>query len=182
MSQANELDELVKKMEGASLRRGGGSYIKGEGVFEVELISTMRKMGFNKAFTQRDKELFIAEFKIVSVTSTDENVVKGHVPGSTASWTCKDPSEGGAGDVQSFCIALLGKDPRTVKDTDTVARNQAALMALAAMGYAAAFEKIGIPENWFVGKRVSLETKIVMTKNNTPFTKHIWSPVATAAA
>lgn len=180
----SELDDLVKKMNSGSLRRGGGNYIKGEGVFEVEVISTTRKMGFNKTFTVRDKEMFIAEFKILKVTSNDENVLKSHVVGSTASWTCLNPSEptAGAGDVQSFCIAVTGTDPRTVKDEDANARNQAALLALAAMGYAEAFAKIGIPVDFFVGKRLILETKAVKTKADKDFTKHIWSPAPKAAA
>lgn len=163
-------EDKVKKIQGAQARSGGGNWIKGEGLFEVEILSTLRKMGFNKAFTVRDKELFIVEFRILSSTMDE------HKPGSTASWTCKDPSEGGAPDVKGFCIALTGNDPRSVKETDDQAQKQAALLALAAMGEAEAFGVLGISEDFFVGKRVHLETKMITTKGGTPFTKHIWSP------
>lgn len=177
---SNDVDELIKKMRSAPRRSGGGNYIKGEGLFEVEMISTMRKMAWNKDFTVRDKELFIAEFKIISASSANQQVIDAHVPGTSASWTCKDPSAGGASDVQSFCIALLGVDPRTVKESDEKALNQATLLALAAMGYEEALKRVGIESSWFVGKRLVLETKVTQTKKNTDFTKHFWSPVSKA--
>lgn len=163
-------EDKVKKIQGAQSRAGGGNWIKGEGLFEVEVLSVKRMMGFNSTFTVRDKELFIAEFRILSSTHPDHKV------GSTASWTCKDPSEGGAGDVKAFCIALTGHDPRSVKETDEKAQYQAALLALAAMGEDEAFKMLNIPEDFFVGKRVHLETKTTTTKALKPFTKHIWSP------
>ncbi len=169
-------DEQVEKMKKAGLRRGGGNWIQGEGLFEVKILSTIRKMGFNKTFTVRDKELFIVEFEILK--STNDN----HKPGSTSSWTCKDPSEGGSGDIKCFALAASGTDPRSVKETDDEAQNLASLLAFAAMGEAEAFKRLELPEDFFVGQVVKLETKTVKTKANTDFTKHIWSPVAQVEA
>lgn len=167
-----KFEEKIKTMQGATSRAGGGNWIRGEGLFECEILSTIRKMGFNKAFTVRDKELFIVEFRILSSTMDDHKV------GSTASWTCLGPSDpkGGAGDVKNFVIAATGTDPRSLKETDTNAQRQAALLALAAMGEMEAFELLGAPVNFFVGRQVHLETKIVKTKAGSDFTKHTWSP------
>ncbi len=164
-------DDMVAKMQKAPLRRGGGAYL-GAGLFEVEILSTIRKMAWNASFTVRDRELFIAEFKIVTSTNPE------HVAGSTASWSCKDPSsDNGSGDVKAFCIAALGNDPRQVKDNDEKAQLQATLLAFAAMGEAEAFKRLGVPENLFVGRRLKLETSVIKTKAGKDFTKHVWSPV-----
>ncbi len=48
----SSFDDMVAKMKKAPLRRGGGDYL-GEGLFEVEILSTIRKMAWNKAFTVR---------------------------------------------------------------------------------------------------------------------------------
>ncbi len=171
----SSFDDMVAKMKKAPLRRGGGDYL-GEGLFEVEILSTIRKMAWNKAFTVRDRELFIAEFKI-----TDSNN-PAHAVGSSASWSCKEPSsDNGSGDVKAFCIAAVGKDPRQVKDNDDQAQTQATLLAFAAMGEAEAFKRLDLPENFFVGRRLRLETKLVKTKAGGDFTKHIWSPVEAEA-
>ncbi len=173
---ALSFEEQKAKMQKAPLRRGGGNWIQGEGLFEVEVISTLRKMGWNENFTARTKELFIAEFKIISVESTSDAVLKAHPPGSTASWTCKDPSEGGCGDVKNFCLAVTGTDPRSVKDSDEELQNLATLLCLAAMGEAEAFKQLEQPENFFIGQKLRLETKTIKTKAGKDFTKHTWSP------
>jgi hypothetical protein len=169
-------DDQIAKMKKAPLRRGGGNWIDGEGLYEVEILSTLRKMGWNKSFTARDKELFIVEFRFISSTNPK------HAPGSTASWTCKDPSEGGSGDVKAFVLAAVGIDPRPVKDTDEELQLKATLLAFAAMGEAEAFKRLELPEDVFIGLQLRLETKMVTTKNNTPFTKHIWSPADAPAS
>jgi hypothetical protein len=165
-------DEQVEKMKKAQMGRGGKDWIEGAGLFDIEVLTTKKMWGWNKAFTVRDKELFIVQFRIVS--STNPN----HVEGSTASWTCKEPSDGGSGDVKAFCIAAVGIEPRLVKETDDAAQLQASLLSLAAMGEAEAFKRLSLPEDFFIGRRLKLETKIVTTKAGSPFTKHIWSPAA----
>ncbi len=132
-------------------------------------------MAWNAGFTVRDRELFIAEFKILSSTSPE------HAVGSTASWSCKDPSsDSGSGDVKAFCIAATGNDPRQVKDSDEKAQLQATYLAFAAMGEAEAFKRLNLPENFFVGRRLRLETSLIKTKAGKDFTKHVWSPVPKA--
>lgn len=166
-------DEMVAKMTKAPLRRGGGTYM-GVGLFEVEILNTHRKMALDKNnFQNRNKELFIAEFKILSSNNPAHDV------GSSSSWFCKDPSEGGSGDVKAFVLAAAGKDPRSVKDSDEAAQLQATLLAYAAMGEAEAFKRLGIPEDYFVGAKLRLETYIIKTKAMTDFTKHVWSPATT---
>jgi hypothetical protein len=163
-------DQQLEKMQKAQMGRGGKDWIEGPGLFEIEVLTTKKMWGWNKSFTVRDKELFIVQFRLLH--STNPN----HAEQSTASWTCKDPSDGGAGDVKAFCIACVGIDPRLVKETDEGAQLQASLLALAAQGEAEAFARLGLPEDFFIGRRVKLETKMVKTKALNDFTKHIWSP------
>lgn len=175
INMSSSFEDKVKKIRAGQARAGGGNWIKGEGLFEVEVLSTMRKMAFNKEQLQkgkqiRDKELFIVEFRVLSSSHPE------HKPGSSASWTLVDPSDSGAGDLKGWCWAVAGADPRSLKDTDEEAQQQASLLALAAMGEAEAFAALEIPENYFVGKRLNLETKTVLKKNGDPFTKHVWSP------
>lgn len=167
---SSSFDDMVEKMKKAPLRKGGGEYMK-PGLFDVEVLSTIRKMAWNAAFTVRDRELFICEFKILTSSTPD------HLVGSTASWSCKDPSsDSGSGDVKTFCIAATGNDPRQVKDNDEKAQTQATLLAFAAMGEAEAFKRLGLPENFFVGRKLKLETRMIKTKAGKDFTKHTWSP------
>jgi hypothetical protein len=167
---AASFNDLVDQMQKAPLRRGGGNYIQGDGVYTIEILSAFRKMGFNKSFTERDQELFICEFKFVR--SSNPN----HPVGTTASWTLKGPTGNGKGDLKAFCFALSGIDPRAVKDNDEKAHRQAAVLSLAALGEQEAFTMAGLPEDFFVGRLVGLETKTTKTKAGTDFTKHIWSP------
>lgn len=164
-------EDQLERMKKGGVGRGGKDWIEGDGLYEVEIIATQRKMGFNKTFTVRDKELFIANFRIISSTNPR------HESGTSASWTCKDPSGDGGPDVKAFCIAACGLDPRKVKENDEAAQLQAAMLALAAMGEAEAFKRLDLPTDFFVGRRLRLETKTVKTKAQTDFTKHIWSPV-----
>jgi hypothetical protein len=148
-------------------------------------------MAWNATFTVRDKELFICEFRIV------ESNNPAHEPGSTGSWTCKDPTaeNGGAGDVKAFAMALMGIDPSSVKDTDELAQEQAAHFAFALMGYQEAFDELnrqvdernkklppGEPkaehfrDGFQIGRRIALETTMTKTKAGGDFTVHNWSP------
>ena len=57
-------DDQIEKMRKAPLRRGGGNYLEGNGTYLVQVLSTLRKMGWNApAYTVQDKELFICEFR-----------------------------------------------------------------------------------------------------------------------
>ncbi len=166
----SSFDEMVEKMKKAPLRRGGGTFM-GVGLFDVEVLNTHRKMALDKNnFQNRNKELFICEFKIL--TSNNPS----HAVGSSSSWFLKDPSEGGSGDVKAFVLAAAGKDPRSVKDADEAAQLQATLLAYAAMGEAEAFKRLGIPDTFFIGAKLKLETYLIKTKAGTDFTKHVWSP------
>jgi len=167
INMSSSFEERIKKLKGAKAR-GGGNWIKGDGVFEVELISAKRMMA-------RDKEQFIAEFRIRTSTVPDL-----HSPGSTASWVLRDPSDetAGAGDLKDFCFAILGVEPRSVEDSDDEAHQEAAALSLAALGEDEAFKFLEIPPDFFTGKRLRLETKTVTKKNGDPFTKHVWSPSA----
>jgi hypothetical protein len=166
---ATSFDDLIESMGKAPMKRKG-TYME-EGLFTVEIINTLRKQGWNKTFTARDKDLFIAEFRILESTNP------AHPVGSTASWACKDPVTGNAGDVKAFMLAVAGVDPRTVKDTDAKAQKQAALLAYAAMGEAEALKALELEDGFVQGKRVKLETRKVKTKAGGDFTVHAWSPV-----
>lgn len=179
INMSSSFEERIKKLKGAKAR-GGGNWIKGDGVFEVELISAKRMMALDKDALKtgrqvRNKEQFIAEFRIRTSTVPDL-----HSPGSTASWVLRDPSDetAGAGDLKDFCFAILGVEPRSVKDSDDEAHQEAAALSLAALGEDEAFKFLEIPPDFFTGKRLRLETKTVTKKNGDPFTKHVWSPSA----
>lgn len=181
---STSFDDMVQRMKKTPVRggSGGGNYLSGAGTYEVEILKTFRKMALDKTKLAqgrdvRDQEFLIVEFKVVTSSNPD------HPADTTSSWMCKDPTADkslGAADAKTFAVSALGINPNRIKDDDDKAQTQAALLVLAALGEAEAFNALKQPESLFVGRRLVLETFVITTKAGKPFTKHIWSPLAQA--
>ncbi len=182
---STSFDEMVQRMKKTPIRggSGGGNYLSGAGTYEVEILTTFRKMALDKVKLAqgrdvRDQEFLVVEFKVVTSTNPD------HPAGSSSSWMCKDPTADkslGAADAKTFAVSALGINPNLIKDSDDQAQTQAALLVLAALGEAEAFAALKQPVNLFIGRRLALETFVIQTKAMRPFTKHRWSPVEQTA-
>lgn len=161
-----DVDLLFKGMKDAPM--GRPKTYMGIGRYLVEL-----KELFVKKSDKDGTPVFVCRFKVL------ESSNESHPPGSDGSWTLSGAALSfGQGDVKALMMAILGIDPRKVAKDD----NSHALASLlfrwllgsesAKAEVAALPEKVRPEANFYLGKRLRLETRENEKKT---FTKHFWS-------
>jgi hypothetical protein len=163
-----DIDVLFKGMKEAPMGRPK-TYLD-YGKYLVELTEM-----FVKNSEKDGLPVFICRFTIL-----ESNNPK-HPPNSEGSWTLKGkPLQYGQGDIKALVLAILGVDPRTVKEGDAENHLASLLFRWILGSESAKAEVAAMPEqtrpdpDFYVGTRVRLETKPKSPEK--PFTRHFWTP------
>jgi hypothetical protein len=180
-------DKYKKRQEKAEEKTERGTYISGEGTFQVELVGAELRACLNKEKLKKGlkvKDWFggIFTFKILDSTRPEDP------KGCMRTWFVRDPQEGGLGDVERLMWALQGYNPAIIKafkdsDPDKFEnfRLQADLWGDAAFNDAEALKALGFDLGFIAGLRANLSTSMTDTSSGGKFTVHVWTPTKEAA-
>lgn len=163
----SDIDALRASMRAAQVF-GKGRYFS-EGRYELEVL----KLFYKRTLVEGSaKENIICEFKVLHTSAKDVEA------GATISSVFSFHHKGWLPRFKALVLALIGVDPDAKIPREA---EEAATDVYVALRDDGERQRLGLPENFMAGKRVSAEAMPGKSQKGTPVTNMKWTPVNTVA-